>query len=195
MLEPASEERRDAARNRRALLDAAAEVIAERGQAALTIDEVARRAGVGKGTVFRRFGSRSGLMLALLDSSERKLQAAMIFGPPPLGPGADPVDRLVAFGRAKLNLIPAQGDILAAAGAAVFTFDAYWNMLSHIRILLQQAKAPGDTVLIAQLLIAALDAQLVLHQIREQKVPLTRVADNWETVARRLAGRPEAGSP
>jgi hypothetical protein len=83
-------ERSDAARNRRALLDAAAELIAESGPATLTMEGVARRAGVGKGTVFRRFGSRAGLMLALLDHSEHQLQAAFIAGPPPLGPRADP---------------------------------------------------------------------------------------------------------
>ncbi|MGH3542038.1 MAG: hypothetical protein ACRDTO_06615 [Mycobacterium sp.] len=40
-----------------------------------------------------------------------------------------------------------------------------------------------------QLLLTGLDARLVLHQVREQNVPLTRIADNWETVARSAAGR------
>jgi len=75
--------------------------------------DVAQRAGVGKGTVFRCVGSRAGLMLALLDHSEQQLQSAVNAGPPPLGPG-DPVERLVAFGRAKLDLIAELGDILAA---------------------------------------------------------------------------------
>ena len=188
LLANAPDERSDAARNRRVLLDTAAQLIAECGAASLTIDELARRAGVGKGTVFRRFGNRSGLMLALLDHSERELQAAMISGPPPLGPGAHPVDRLVAFGRAKLNLIPVQGDMLAAAGDAVFNDGAYWIMLSHIRFLLRLADAGGDHHLIAQLLLAGLDARLVLHQIRQQSIPLARIADNWESMARRIAG-------
>jgi AcrR family transcriptional regulator len=181
-------ERSDAARNRRALLDAATELIAESGPAALTMRDVAQRAGVGKGTVFRRFGSRAGLMLALLDHSEHQLQSAVIAGPPPLGPGADPVERLVAFGRAKLDLIAAQGDILAAAGT-VFDTSAYCAMLTHIQSLLRAAEAPGDALLTAQLLAAGLDAGLVLHQMGDQNVPLARIADNWETVARQLAGR------
>lgn len=187
VLDVTPDERSDAAHNRRILLRAAADLIAESGLSALTMDELARRAGVGKGTVFRRFGSRSGLMLALLDHSERELQAAVLFGPPPLGPGADPVDRLVAFGRAKIDLIPVQGDMLAAAGAAVFDDGAYWITLSHMRFLLQQAQPPGDPSLTAQLLLAGLDARLVLHQVREQHIPLTRIADNWETLARRAA--------
>ncbi|MDJ0110593.1 helix-turn-helix domain-containing protein, partial [Rhodococcus erythropolis] len=76
-------ERGDAARNRVLLLDAAALLVAERGVDAVTMDAVACRAGVGKGTVFRRFGNRSGLMQALLDHTERELQQAFMFGPPP----------------------------------------------------------------------------------------------------------------
>ncbi|MFT9662324.1 TetR/AcrR family transcriptional regulator [Mycobacteroides abscessus subsp. abscessus] len=99
--------RRDAVRNRAALLDAAADLIAQSGSsAALTMDAVATRAGVGKGTVFRHFGSRAGLMLSLLDHSEEKLQEKILTGKPPLGPGADPVERIVAYGRAKIALAP-----------------------------------------------------------------------------------------
>ena len=68
--EPPWLERSDAARNRRALLDAATELFAESGPAALTMRGVAQRAGVGKATVSRRFGNRAGLMLALLDHSD-----------------------------------------------------------------------------------------------------------------------------
>ena len=90
-------ERCDAARNRRLLLDAATELVATLGADAVTMEAVATRAGVGKGTVFRRFGNRAGLMRALLDHTEKMLQSSFMFGEPPLGPGADPIDRLVAF--------------------------------------------------------------------------------------------------
>ena len=55
------------------------------------------RPGVGKGTLFRRFGDRAGLARALLDESERRLQDGFLHGPPPLGPGAPPRARLKAF--------------------------------------------------------------------------------------------------
>src|SRR6201990_1091360 len=73
-------ERADAARNREALLAAADELIAELGVAGVTMDAVATRAGVGKGTVFRRFDSRGGLMAAILDRSESQFQAAILSG-------------------------------------------------------------------------------------------------------------------
>src|SRR6185437_10949655 len=84
-------ERGDAARNRTLLLYAARRLIAERGPDAVTTDDIAAAAGVGKGTLFRRFGSRAGLMLVLLDEDEKVEQQALMFGPPPLGPGAPPL--------------------------------------------------------------------------------------------------------
>lgn len=184
------EERSDAARNRRVLLDAAACLVAEHGVDALTMDQLARRADVGKGTVFRRFGSRAGLMQALLDHSEREFQAAFVAGPPPLGPGAEPVDRLVAFGRAKLDLFEIQGELEAGAAEIRYTTAPYLATVTHIRMLLAQADTPGDLRLLADTLLAILDARLVLHQTRVLGIPLSRIADNWTAVVRRVAGRP-----
>jgi AcrR family transcriptional regulator len=57
--------RADAARNRRRILDAAAAVFAERGLDASTA-EIARRAGVGEATLFRRFPTKDDLIVAIL---------------------------------------------------------------------------------------------------------------------------------
>ena len=57
--------RRDAAANRERVLDAAAEVFHEHGVSA-GLEDVARRAGVGVATVYRRFPSREALLEALL---------------------------------------------------------------------------------------------------------------------------------
>jgi AcrR family transcriptional regulator len=56
--------RRDAERNRQRVLRAAAEVFTERGLEA-TLDDVARHAGVGVGTVYRRFADKEALVEAL----------------------------------------------------------------------------------------------------------------------------------
>lgn len=77
--------------------------MAQHGPAGVTMEAVAVEAHVGKGTVFRRFGDRTGLLTALLDHSEKRLQAGFLTGPPPLGPGAPPVERLRAFGVAVLR--------------------------------------------------------------------------------------------
>ncbi|MBA3798066.1 MAG: TetR/AcrR family transcriptional regulator [Geodermatophilaceae bacterium] len=80
-------ERADAARNRVRVLAAAERLFAERGVPGVTMDDVAAAAGVGKGTLYRRFGDKGGLAMALLDEQERELQQQMLTGPAPLGPG------------------------------------------------------------------------------------------------------------
>jgi AcrR family transcriptional regulator len=57
--------RADAERNLRRLLDAAREAFAQRGLGA-SVDEIAKRAGVGKGTVFRHFPTKEHLISAIL---------------------------------------------------------------------------------------------------------------------------------
>jgi AcrR family transcriptional regulator len=57
--------RRDAEQNRQRLLDAAAEVFAEHGLEA-SVDEIARTAGVGMGTLYRRFPTKDALISALV---------------------------------------------------------------------------------------------------------------------------------
>lgn len=112
---PAPPLRADALRNRTRVLTAAARVIERVGANGLTMEAVAAEAGVGKGTVFRRFGDRSSLLHALIDEEECKLQDAVIHGPAPLGPGAPPLERLIAFGEARLEHAARNGAILAAA--------------------------------------------------------------------------------
>src|SRR5712691_6623976 len=108
-------ERADAARNRQLLLATACEIIAEQGADKLTMDGLAERARLGKGTVFRRFGTRAGIFQALLDDDERAFQEQVLSGLPPLGPGAPPLDRLIAYGRARVGFLIEHSEIARAA--------------------------------------------------------------------------------
>lgn len=183
-------ERADAARNRRLLLDAAQQLVREYGVDGLTMDALTRRAGVGKGTVFRRFGNRTGLMLALLDHSERESQEAFIFGPPPLGPGAPPVERLVAFGRARLLNIEVEGELHRAAETGSpderYSAPPYNLIKKHVSLLLREAGTTGEIPLLTDTLLATLSAALVLHQTRTLGYNREQIGDNWEAVVRRL---------
>ena len=138
--EPAPE-RADAARNREALLAAALRLVETRGVDCVTMDTVAAEAGVGKGTVFRRFESREGLMAALLNHSETQWQASVISGPPPLGPGAPPMERLLAFGHSRLrtNLTARRPD-RAAGRAGTRSYAAISFATMHVRHLLARAR-------------------------------------------------------
>ena len=79
-------ERADARRNRERILCAAARLVDEHGIDGVSMDDVAAAAGVGKGTLYRRFGDRWTLLRALIDEPERDFQDELIRGEPPLGP-------------------------------------------------------------------------------------------------------------
>jgi AcrR family transcriptional regulator len=79
--------RADAQRNLGRVLEAAAEVFAERGPDA-SVDEIARRAGVGHATVFRRFPTKAALIAAVAEDRLRELRALADAGLAAEDPGA-----------------------------------------------------------------------------------------------------------
>jgi AcrR family transcriptional regulator len=184
-------ERGDAARNRALLLDAARRLIDERGADAVSMDDIAGAAGVGKGTVFRRFGSRSGLMMVLLDEDERANQQAFMFGPPPLGPNAPPLQRLLAFGRARLKFAHTHHELLVAANRDPQSrYGAAATVLhTHVRMLLAAARTSGDLDAQTDALLALLQADHVEHQLTQRDQSLQALGDAWESLARKLCGR------
>ncbi|CAN5247069.1 TetR/AcrR family transcriptional regulator [soil metagenome] len=182
-------ERADAQRNRAQLLDVARRIVDSDGVDALTMDKLAREANLGKGTIFRRFGSRAGLLLHLLNEIETEFQQGFMRGPPPLGPGAPPIIRLIAFGRQRLELLSIQGDLLRAAEERPddrFSSPAREVGRAHIRILLQEAGFDGDAGVLSFNLISMFDATLVLYENRSEHIEMARLADGWEDLVRRL---------
>lgn len=172
-------ERADAARNRRRILTAAAEMIAARGAEALSMDEVARAAGVGVGTVYRRFGDRARLVFAVIDDREREFQAAFIHGPPPLGPGAAPAERLRAFLHALADRTEAQADLLLMAESdppdARFRDPSYGVYHRHLTMLIGRIRPDADAAYLADALLAPLAANLFLYQRRVRDMPVERI--------------------
>jgi AcrR family transcriptional regulator len=79
--------RADAQRNLDRVLDVAAECFAERGLD-VSVDEIARRAGVGHGTVFRRFPTKDALVAAVVGARLREVceQAREAAARPDAGP-------------------------------------------------------------------------------------------------------------
>ena len=187
-------ERADAARNRRRLLVTAREMIAELGADAVTMDALAERSGLGKGTVFRRFGTRAGIFQALLDDGERALQEQVLSGPPPLGPGAGPMERLIAYGRARVEFLIEHRDIARAAvdGRQPIRSGAQTPLSqAHIRMLLGQLRlGAADLDILAVQLTAALDGPLLLYMAAADPTDARRVeqrlAQSWEDLVRRV---------
>lgn len=185
------QERGDAARNRALLLQAARALVAERGADAVTMDDVAAAAGVGKGTLFRRFGSRAGLMMVLLDEDERASQQAFLFGPPPLGPDAPPLDRLVAFGRERIRFVHTHHSLLSEANRDPHNrYNAPATVLrTHVRVLLASAHTTGNLGVQTDALLALLDPDYVEHRLNEGGHTLETLGDAWESLARKLCGK------
>jgi polyketide synthase 12 len=188
-------ERADAVRNRRHLLATAREMLAEQGADKLTMDALAERANLGKGTVFRRFGTRAGIFQALLDDDERAFQEQVLSGPPPLGPGAPPVDRLIAYGRARVGFLIGHREIARAAldGSQPVPAGSQTPISQmHIRMLLGQMSlgAPDLDVLAVQL-TAALDGPLLLYLSASdltEAAPQTgkRITQSWQDLVQRV---------
>lgn len=180
-------QRADAVRNRRRVLEAARHLIAQHGVAVVTMDAIADAAGVGKGTVYRAFAGRGRLAEALVDDAERTLQAAVMSGAPPLGPGAEPHQRLQAFVDAYLHFLDANTELLIetdhhlpggrfAAGA-----HSFWR--THVAALAGELGCEHPP-LTAELILALLTADLHHHLSNDGGV---RPADTRSTVLQAAA--------
>jgi AcrR family transcriptional regulator len=187
-------QRHDAARNRELILAAARRLFERDGPGAVSMDRVAEEAGVGKGTLYRRFGDRAGLALALLDARERELQEQLIRGPAPLGPGAAPVERIVAFGHAWLDVLDSHGDIVLAAESgsigARFRGSVYASHRTHLELLVAEARPEADAGYLADALLAALDSELVLFMRTDRGRSLDEIKAGFEELARGAVREP-----
>lgn len=188
-------ERADALRNRLHLLATARDMLAEQGADRLTMDGLAERANLGKGTVFRRFGTRAGIFQALLDDAERAFQQQVLSGPPPLGPGAPPLDRLIAYGRARVGFLIGHREIARASldGSQPVPVGAETPLSQmHIRMLLGQLRlGTADLDILAVQLTAALDGPLLLYlsasDLTEAAAQVEeRIAKGWQDLVHRV---------
>jgi AcrR family transcriptional regulator len=144
---------------------------------------------VGKGTVFRRFGSRAGLMLTLLSESEAAFQERFMFGPPPLGPGAPGLQRLIAFGVERIAYTVEFGELaLAAQNTSRGEFEppaaALWHR--HIELLLREEGLEADPWLMARSLAATLAPDRLLNLLKVHGVSTERLAASWQDLVTRV---------
>lgn len=182
-------ERADARRNRLKVLEAAERLFAEQGVKNVSLDAIAAAAGVGKGTVFRRFGDRAGLAVALLDEREQELQAKILTGPPPLGPGAPAAERVAAFFDAYLELLDRHVELFLdsenASDGARYRIGSYRLWHRHLAILVEEAGPELDADYTAHLLLAPLAADLH-HALRTEGYDLDRLKAGLRQVSAAL---------
>jgi AcrR family transcriptional regulator len=185
---PEITERADAARNRQKILCSARRLIEERGLQNVSMDDIAHDAGVGKGTLFRRFGDRASLAHALLDATETAFQEELIRGEPPLGPGAPPCERVIAFGEAMIDLCVERRDLMAEvqAGPRWLRTNIYSGYRAHLSYLVAQAAPEQDAEFVADSLLGVLRADLVNHLVVDRGMDTQRLKDGFRALAMSL---------
>jgi AcrR family transcriptional regulator len=135
--------RADARRNRQRVLDAARSAFAADGLS-VPLDEIARRAGVGPGTLYRHFPTRETLIQAVVQDRLRRLAgegAALRDSPDPGAAFFAFIDRLAAEAGPKRDLFDALASAGVEAGPAVMS--AVGDLHSQITDLLARAQRAG----------------------------------------------------
>jgi AcrR family transcriptional regulator len=147
---------------------------------------------VGKGTVFRRFGDRAGLARAVISELESELQEGMIRGPAPLGPGAPPRERLLAFGRAYLEFLDGNAQLMLAAEGPVGTWlvsHVYAMYRTHVALLLEQSGCGEHAAYLADIVMAPLGAPAFMYHRTVRGLSLEEQIEAFEDLVNRLTAR------
>ncbi|MFG3256018.1 TetR/AcrR family transcriptional regulator [Streptomyces sp. NPDC048172] len=190
MREPRS--RADAVRNREAVLDAAEALFVREGLAKVSMNSVAAAAGVGKGTVFRAFTDRTGLLQALAERRTAPLREAVTEGPAPLGPGTPPRERIPAMldaaARTKLDNLSLYLALEETGSTSPYRLPSYGWWHGTLRDELEKLTDPANAGFLAHALLAAVRADLMTHLAAEEETP-------GEEIRERLAAYVDAVLP
>lgn len=185
-------QREAAARSESAIVEAARRLLRTAPAADVDVRDIARAAGVGVGTVYRRFGDKAGLLAAVVGDDERALQDSVLSGSAPLGPGAPPSDRLRAFLSALAELTDENLNVLLAidiASGGRLRVGAYAAWRLHVASLLQELEVrESEAEWLADVLLAPLAADLYALHTRERG--MTR-----KMIVSRLTGLADAVAP
>ncbi|MCZ4514125.1 TetR/AcrR family transcriptional regulator [Streptomyces sp. ActVer] len=160
--------RKDAARNRAAVLAAADTLFTEcESPEDVTMADIATAAGVGKGTLFRAFGDRTGLIRALYATRLEPVRSAVEEGPPPLGPDTPPLQRVPALLDAllcfKLDNRHLALALEATGSDSPYQAEHYERWHSLLRSALEQIPGLTNSDFTAHALLATVRADLVEH--------------------------------
>jgi AcrR family transcriptional regulator len=182
-------ERADAAENRRKVLAAAEALFARCDPSTVTMDAVAAEAGVGKGTLFRRFGDRASLARAVLSEHESELQNAILRGEPPLGPGAPPLARLIAFGAAYVAFLDHHAPLLRSAEGSHEAFlgsSPYAFYRTHVALLLREGGLGDRAGFLADVILGPLASSSFGYLRGQRQLSCSQLVDAHADLCTRL---------
>ncbi|MFF0464479.1 TetR/AcrR family transcriptional regulator [Streptomyces mexicanus] len=193
---PERRPRKDATRNREAVLAAADALFARCDSPEdVTMADIATAAGVGKGTLFRAFGDRAGLLRALYEARLEPVRKAVEAGPPPLGPGTPPRERVPALLDAvlcfKLDNRHLALALEESGSGSPYLAEHYQRWHRLLQAVLGQVPGVTDSDFTSHALLAATRADLVEYLAGTQRVPRERMrAQLAEFTGRVLARGP-----
>ncbi|MFJ8431122.1 TetR/AcrR family transcriptional regulator [Kitasatospora sp. NPDC094019] len=163
-------ERADAQRNREAVLAAADALFAASSTPhTVSMDEIAAAAGVGKGTLFRRFGDRSGLIGAVIAARLEPLRLAareaQDAGSSPRQRVRDLLDRSLLFKIENRHLMSAAED---AGISSPYRAEHYTWWHTVLRSALDEVPGVQHPDFTAHALLATIRADLVAHLVDDR---------------------------
>ncbi|MEV5510165.1 TetR family transcriptional regulator [Streptomyces orinoci] len=190
---PERKPRKDATRNRAAVLAAADDLYARCASPEdVTMADVAAAAGVGKGTLFRAFGDRNGLIRALYQARLEPLGNSVEAGPPPLGPGTPPLERIPAVLDAllcfKLDNRRLALALEGAGGGSPYLAEHYERWHALLRAMVEGIPGFMGGDFTAHALLAATRADLVEHLAGQERVPREQLRADLAEFVRRVLG-------
>ena len=189
--------RADAERNRRRLLDAATEIFCDRGLE-VGVGEIAERAGVGRGTLFRNFPSKEHLIAAIV--VERMHESvhrgrAMLEAPDPGEALFDLLDQSVGAQQTDRALFDALADtwlandeIRAAHGELMSVLDALVTRAQAAGAVREDVSAVDVLMMVKGVCEASRSFQHVDHEVVNRQLDLVRAAISTPGSQRRLRG-------
>lgn len=187
---------------RQRIIQAAAELVGERGAAAATLDEVGARAGASRSQLYHYFEDRDDLIRAVIDATTNAVLGAQ-------GELLDELDSWAGIDRWFRALVDLQVDRQAAGGCPLGTLagqlaerdprfraaiaDGFGRWEQHLREGLERMKERGklrthaDPARLATATMASLEGGLLLTQIRRDPNQLRIALDGARTLLRAAA--------
>lgn len=178
--------RSDAVKNRALLLETAQRLFSAEGVDKVTMDAIAKAAGVGKGTLYRHFQNKTELCEALLDEDQRNLQGRAL---QQMRNHTNPLDNLRWFLTEALSFIDRNSALLCVESAPLGSLQhpAHWWYRQTIRGLIGQINPSGDLDYMTDLLYVMLDVHTVYFLRQVRGYSLERIADGMLTTLEKLA--------
>ncbi|MBZ0288240.1 MAG: TetR family transcriptional regulator [Anaerolineae bacterium] len=191
--------RADALKNRALLLETAKRLFAEKSVETVTMSDIAKSAGVGKGTLYRHFENKSQLCHALLDQEMRDLQESALRRLQNQGEALEDLswflEQVALFVIRNTQMLFVE-EPPARAEAEQNQTMPFLSLLGHpahfwwrqtIRGLLQRINPPGDLDYMADMLYVMLDARTVYFQIRALGYSADRIINGLKSTLALIA--------